>query len=653
MSKSYVDAMLRVSRGTLLDAAAADPKLMQEIERDYIKLVSLASNHGLPLFTVLLPDLDKALCQSLDHGLLDLRRLPLSRADAGTKIPRLFKGIWQKLFDNDGRLKQNADPTFVHILRQLLTGWKKLEIECPDAAKFAAVKEFFDVEAILPPAPPIWDGIEVVDARSKLGSLMDLCPATGSFGSREADPITSQLLDLCQQVADRVAGGFDGYDPEEYRFRHGPGAAAEYGRGKSYKYAFPTWQPNLELAFPLDMYGVSNSAILLTDEEELPLEIEEASRLCSVPKTQKAPRLIAAEPAANQWCQQNLLNFINKKLTAAVSLPGRSIAFTRQDLSGDLAILASKTGRLATVDLKSASDRLTCWVVQRLWRSNLTVLNAIVASRTRFMRQEIDQKSDSHCSLRKFATMGSALTFPIQSLAFFTMSLAAGLHAEQLPCTVRNCETLGRKVRVYGDDLIVPVHWVESLDKLMSKLFLRINRDKTFTGKNFRESCGKDGFMGYDVTPVKIRSVPERSKPSTLVSNVDTANLLHMKGLWHTAKALRSLGEECLLQAPLVAWGSTVWGDRTFVDHVPMPRKRRWNANLHRYEALVLQPKAVRKELSRFEGSANLLQFFTEDPADRDLADRGDWSSGSVGRDEAGFGRRWVPLENFQGLGMI
>ncbi len=643
MSKSYVDAMLRVCQGALQDALAVDPMLMQEIERDYIKLVTLSSNHGEQLFTVLLPDLDKALCQSLDHELLDLRQLPLSRADAGSKIPRLFKGIWKKIFENDGRLKQDADPTFVHILRQLLTGCKKHEVECPQPATFAAVKEFFDVESALPPAPSLWDGCEVVDARSVIGSLMDLCPATGSFGSRETATSTFRLLELCQQVADRVAGDFDGYVPAENRFRHGPGAAAEYGRGKQYKYRFPTWQPNLELAFPLDMCGVSNSAILLTDDEELPLEIEEASRLCAVPKTQKAPRLIAAEPAANQWCQQNLLSFIEKKLRSGASLPGWSIDFTRQDLSGDLAILASKTGRLATVDLKSASDRLTCYVVQRLWRSNLVVLNAIVASRTRFMKQAIDKKQDSHSKLRKFATMGSALTFPIQSLAFFVMSVAAGLYAEQLDCTTSNVRTLGRKVRVYGDDLILPVHWVKSLDELMSKLFLRINRDKTFTGRNFRESCGKDGFRGYDVTPVKIRSFPKRSQPATLVSNVDTANLLHQKGLWYTAEALRSLGRECALRAPLVARSSSMWGDKTFSDSVPMPFKRRWSTDLQRYERLVLQPKAVRNATRRSEGSSNLLQFFTEDPySDSPLLGK-EWESGLVGSAEAGFCRRWVP----------
>lgn len=660
MSKSYVDAMLRVSRGALTDATAIDPLLTKSCDRDYIKLVTLASNHGEALFTVLLPDLDKALCQSLDHGFLDLRQLPLSKAGGGAKIPRLFQGIWMKIFDSSGRLKQDADPTFVLILRQLLLGWKKLEVECSDSATFAAITEFFDVESSLPSAPSIWDGVEVVDARDKLGSTLDLCSPIGSVGGREVGRDTYDLLDRCQRVADIVAGSFVGesdeggsrpYDPEFYRFRHGPGATAERGRGKSYKYRFPTWQPNLELAFPLDMYGVSNASILLGNDDELPQEIEVASRLCAVPKTQKGPRLIAAEPAANQWCQQNLLSFINERLESAANVAGKSIAFRRQDLSGNMAILASKTGRLATVDLKSASDRLTCWVVQRLWRANLPVLNAMVASRTRFMSQSIDKKHDSHLRLRKFATMGSALTFPVQSLAFYVMAIASGTYSEDVAVTSSSIAKLGRKVRVYGDDMIVPVDWVESLDLLMSTLFLKLNRDKTFTGKNFRESCGSDGFQGYDVTPVKIKTVPEDSKPSTLVSCVDTANLLHKKGLWHTAHALRSLGSDTGLRPPLVARTGTAWGDKTFVDEIPRPVKVRWNVNLHRYETAVLQPKAVGKQSSRSEGSANLLQFFTEDPYDPLATNHGSWESGLVTTSEAGFCRRWVPLDNILGLG--
>jgi hypothetical protein len=78
--------------------------------------------------------------------------------------------------------------------------------------------------------------------------------------------------------------------------------------------------------------------------------------------------------------------------------------------------------------LKSASDRISCWVIERLFRRSPSLLSALYATRTRWITQSLDKKSPEACRLRKFSTMGSAVTFPVQTILFSVLAVSSVLY---------------------------------------------------------------------------------------------------------------------------------------------------------------------------------------------------------------------------------
>lgn len=139
MTKRHVESLLLLSRGILQDAVSLDNRLAKEVERDYQSLCSLSVEHGISLFTVFLPAMCKPLDRGLDSGRLGVLTGPLTRKVKGSSvIPRLFGGIWMRVFDKSGCLlnSESMDPTFVLILRQLLLVGKKVEVPSSSKAKY-------------------------------------------------------------------------------------------------------------------------------------------------------------------------------------------------------------------------------------------------------------------------------------------------------------------------------------------------------------------------------------------------------------------------------------------------------------------------------------------------------------------------------------
>jgi hypothetical protein len=191
---------------------------------------------------------------------------------------------------------------------------------------------------------------------------------------------------------------------------------------------------------------------------------ESPSKLISVPKELSGPRLIASEPVSHQWCQQVILDFL---VSSVRRLPiAGSISFENQAPNGLMALEASHSQSHVTVDLSSASDRISCWHVERFFRRNPTLVSALHASRTRFLRNDIDKKSPKYHVLRKFSTMGSAVTFPIQTYMFTITCIGALLYARNLRATIKNIKELSREVRVFGDDIVIPVDGWPALQDL-------------------------------------------------------------------------------------------------------------------------------------------------------------------------------------------
>jgi hypothetical protein len=332
--------------------------------------------------------------------------------------------------------------------------------------------------------------------------------------------------------------------------------------------------------------------------------------LIAVPKTQKGPRLIAAEPVAHQWIQQLVKNQLEARL--ADTPLKNCISFRDQSPNGKLAMQGSKDGSFATIDLSSASDRLSLRTVERAFRSNLTILTALHACRTRWLSYRSEDE-EFFLKLNKFAPMGSAVTFPVQSIIYAMIAITAIILDSGKTVTSSSIEWASHQVRVFGDDIIVPTHACKLTIKLLQEQGLVVNTDKTFYTGRFRESCGVDAFMGHDVTPPYILEYDGLDQPGKIASLVKTRNNFYLKGYWHTAYWLQSLVPSVARLLPDIPACRDAFGISSCLGEDTHHLRRRYNEALHRYEVKTFILVAKKKTVAP-EGYSRLLQWFIEKP---------------------------------------
>ncbi|UJQ84962.1 MAG: putative replicase protein [Alehxovirus nemoriscola] len=617
---SYADYLLGLYSAMLVDIADKCPHLRVDSDRDYKRLLSAVDSRGIQTFLVDLPEIGKHFDRCLAEGQLTRSGLPLARPyKTGVVIPRLFKGLLLSVFNSDGVLRVDPDVQSILFLRQLYFAAKRFRMDCPDSSLWKTVDEFFktDQECRLPTSR--WFGD---DTNFEPISVVHLCDNDSSqFPSRAISSVGQDLssaVDTAKYVAqwasDLVSTGFGGFDPLDWRAKHGPGAVSDLRKGKS-KYFFPTWSDSLETIFPYaDMaFSSYQNWVDLIQDEDWMSHVNSgvpSAKMIAVPKTLKTPRLIASEPVAHQWCQQTILAFL---VSSIKKTPLRyCIDFSSQLANGSLALRASHTGSHATIDLSAASDRISCWVVERVFRRNPGLLRAFRSVRTRFITNEIDKKSPSHYELRKFSTMGSALTFPVQTIIFSILSAACVNVIRQRKLTKKDLTDSFQEVRVFGDDIIVPTDCWALVQAVLEDLGLKVNPNKTFGTGKFRESCGCDAYDGHDVTKVAIISKPDVSRPGSIMSAVDTHNNFLVKGYYRTAAYIKStVIKDKRYLIPDVVIGSGIFGWYYDPLAAPIRLKTRWNQALHRIEVLV---HSIESAMTRapIEGRAMVLQYFSE-----------------------------------------
>lgn len=653
--ESYVVYLQGLYTAMLSNIAEYDPTLRRDCERDASRLLSLVKQRGLPFLMVDLPAMGKHFDQCLAHELLTKSGIPGFRAySRRSPIPRLFKGMWLRVFDDVGVLRDDPEVAMIRFLRQLLYAAKKVKVPCDDSKTWEHVNEFFEIDREIRSSSLNWDEDEfrIDDIHDlHLGDHDILSPAPlfdhhhNDDQQREPSPISYGLYDAVQRTADIVSATLGRFIPTEWRTKHGPGAVADQ-RHTQFKYDFPSWPVKLSTVFPLDVFGFANYSdwadfASRDGASNLFSENEPPSKMIAVPKTLKGPRLIAAEPVSHQWCQQSILDFLS---TSLANTPiARSIHFRDQTYNQELARTASHTQSHATIDLSSASDRLSCWLVERIFRRNPSLVSALHASRTRWVENTIDRKSPRYHRLRKFACMGSACTFPVQSYVFTILAVGTLLYERRLTPTIRNVRRASQEVLVFGDDIIIPTDAWERLQGLLGDLGLKVNHSKTYGTGRFRESCGLDAFDGTCVTPTYTITYPDVSRPESITSSVETHNNFVKRGHYVVAdyvkSQVRQLKRFAFANVP-VGSGFFGWYDHNWLgnDHL----KRRYNPDNQKVERRVslVESRVTRNQTG---GASQLLQFFTEARPVRYLV--GD-RIGVVGRSRVSIRPRWVPEEN-------
>ena len=110
--------------------------------------------------------------------------------------------------------------------------------------------------------------------------------------------------------------------------------------------------------------------------------------------------------------------------------------------------------------------------------------------------------------MSKFAPMGSALCFPVESLTFWAIAVGSIWNLTQDQLVAR------QSVYVYGDDIIIDSKYTKLVIEALESVDLVVNRSKSFLGEHpFRESCGIEAWLGHDVTPLRVKKLPPR-RPS-------------------------------------------------------------------------------------------------------------------------------------------
>jgi hypothetical protein len=510
------------------------------------------------------------------------------------------------VFDDAGMLRSDPSVEAIFALRQLYMFAKKLRLDCTKERIDEAITEFSAVDRNLPPSHThTWDDDIPV------WSLRSGHPLWGPEPVNHTEPL---FEDLVSQVRTRLRNwtGFRhlcayfssqlGYlDPWSVRPKHGPGAVSELD--KTIKYEIQHYPEKLAMVFPPDWFASTDMVDRTKSKREFP------SRVLVVPKTQKTPRIIAAEPTAHQWIQGGIQRWLTQRIRATTL--GLCIDLNDQRPSQRMALEGSIGGHLATVDLSAASDRLSTRLVEYVFQSNESILDALHASRTRLARLP----SGEQIKLRKFACMGSACTFPVQTIVFAIIAIFSIMETEgDYTITDRRVRELASKVRVFGDDIIIPKDSYDALVSILTDVGLKVNTNKSFSEGHFRESCGMDAYMGYDVTPAYFLQPYVASNPESLVSVVECSNNFHRKGLWHSSDyLLKTVDAKVRKNLRISNRDVSQPSAFTFVDGESSGLVTRWNPHIHdvEYRQLLLSTKQQRR---RGSGEAALLQYFTEDP---------------------------------------
>jgi len=439
---------------------------------------------GLGLVSRMLPDLGKACETSLITG----QALKLDqnfRKHWRSVLPSFLYPLWLELFDDTGRPRMSKTPEAVwafKVIRQVCMAFSKAR-DIPSRMTIdEAIKGFRNRIAEEPAiTAPSW---LLNAARSLIRRLV-----------MDEDRLNAMLAQ---------------WDSYPYG-RHGPGAVAEKEKGLS------KWNFRVIKGSDLNLYRFN-------DRSPLPKGgANPFSRVTVVPKDFKSLRTICIEPKEFQFAQQGIWNVL-KDLIHTSPLTRNDINFEHQELNGRLC----KNDQLATLDLKDASDTVRLKLCRLLFPKEF--FHLVTRYRSREIRLESDRVKPT-C----FASMGSALCFPIETLVFWAITRSA-IHPN----------TKNKTVRVFGDDIVCPKQDAPFVVKMLEACGFKINHSKSCIETPIRESCGTYTYAGNDVSVVRFKEAHCESAPAWL-SLIDScrlladdhmvatsyAMLLQLKQFWH------------------------------------------------------------------------------------------------------------------------
>jgi len=478
--------------------------------RDLKTISERVEHEGISFLMISLPSFCRDFEKSLDRGQVDHAAFVGFRRHRG--LPRFLGGFLDRVFDRGtGSLLSDPCIESIRCVRQITLMWAKIEVPCTPAREKAAFDAYAQAEQ---------------DVR-----LSDLSVKSSKANRLDDFSRIGRLLwaDYLSSVDSRVYN--DSVMP-----KHGPGATADKLRGNA-KYNNLQWTRRLEVVFPHwehlipspRFLGSVDRVSILEPRDEIPV------RVISVPKTLKTPRIIAVEPTCMQYMQQGILSVMVQQVPSSDNARN-FICAESQEPNQVLAREGSLTGGLATLDLSEASDRVSNQHVRLLLQNHRALREAVDATRSR----KADVPGHGVLRLAKFASMGSALTFQMEMMVFTTIVFVGIERALGRSLRKSDIQSFFGKVRVYGDDIVVPTDYVQPVIEELEAFGLRVNHDKSFWTGKFRESCGSDWYDGRNVSVARLRRGIPNNKQHVpeLVSLISFRNQMFNLGWYEVSRFL-------------------------------------------------------------------------------------------------------------------
>lgn len=489
----------------VIDSAAKCSIAVQP--RDSRTMINRYESEGLSFLTITLPKFLEDFMEALENSAVT------SNQFIGWKkrscLPAFLQGFTSKVFcTEDGRLLHEPDKKAIQCVRQICSTFKKLLVPCSEKRNQQAFDSYLKIEE---------------DMEFLLQDI-DWCDY-------------QRYLSIARILWSEV---FDEVNIDDIIPQHGPGSTAESFKGNDkYRSQNVSWPLRLNEYFHRGecLYSSCECEHLsldevheLTEEEELPVKV------ILVPKTLKTPRVIAMEPVAMQMVQQGVKDWIIERLEKSPLTQGH-INFSDQTVNQNLALSGSINLHNATIDMSAASDRIHSDLIY-----DMLTVNPILRDLVFCCRSTSAELPSGVIPLNKFASMGSALCFPIEAMFFYTLCIQGLLKTKGLPPSRKNIFNVTRELYVYGDDIIIPKDSVEAVFDTLTAFGNVPSVTKSFYKGRFRESCGMDAYAGLDITPVYMRRPPKdgRWDSSTVISMVAFANQLYEKGFICSSECVKN-----------------------------------------------------------------------------------------------------------------
>ncbi len=499
-----------------------------DTSKDLKTILTRLNNEGEWFLAITLPLLAKGLEKGLDQGESTPNLYP--KFGCRQSLPILLGGFFELIFDRTtGKVLPEPSVEAIRSIRQISLFGKKAELDCSTAVIAEAFNGFVKCDKEVAE----WESSVTIDALMEFHQMSSLL-------------FSEVFLKVNREVA-----------AWKINPRHGPGATADRLVGNR-KFEMPEYTERLDAVFPYWRYSTTRGYSQETYDRVPFLEPgnERPVKVVHVPKTLDAPRIIAEEPTCMQYVQQGLLRSFRDAIAGSVLQSFIGVEY--QEPNQLLALEGSLTGKLATLDLSEASDRVSNLLVITMMANFPHLNDAVQACRS----LRADVPGHGIIPLAKFAPMGSALCFPVEMMVFLTVVFIGIQRAyrHRFTKTSDYLKYLG-SVRIYGDDIIVPTDVVDSVRSALRLYGFKVNVHKSFWTGKFRESCGKEYYDGEDVTIVRLRRLPPTSLEQTeqVISMVDFRNQAYWRGLWKTASEVDTILEK-IMPFPVVMETSSILG---------------------------------------------------------------------------------------------